>query len=104
MPTPYEIPLSPNPQRFSVDLAGVTYNLTFTWNTILNCWMIAIADSNNIPIVSSIPVVTGADLLAPYPYLNFGGKLVATTDGNFDEIPTFENLGLQSHLYFVTPT
>lgn len=102
MTTAYEIPLSPDPQKFSIELGGVTYNLTLTWNTMTNSWMLAIADSNNNPMISSIPVVTGCNLLAPYGYLNFGGTLVALTDGDVDAVPTFENLGLQGHLYYVT--
>lgn len=104
MTTSYEIPFSPNPQKFSIDLGGVTYNLTLTWNTVSNCWMLAIADNNNTLVVSSIPVVTGANLLSPFAYLNFGGALIALTDGDLDTPPTFKNLGLQGHVYYVTPT
>jgi hypothetical protein len=80
--TPYEIPLSPNPQTFAVALAGKTYQLTFSWNTVLLCWLLDIATEDRTPIVSGIPVVTGLDLLTQYAYLGIGGSLVVQTDGS----------------------
>jgi hypothetical protein len=48
--------------------------------------------------------VTGTDLFEPFAYLNFGGKLVAQTDHDSGAIPTYENLGNTSHVYFVVTT
>ncbi len=79
--TAYEIPLSPKPQTFAIQLAGVNYQLTLTWNDALICWVLDVADANNVPIVLGIPVITGLDLLAQYRYLGFGGSLVVQTDG-----------------------
>jgi hypothetical protein len=53
--------------------------------------------------LSGVPIITGADLLAQYAYMNFGGQLRAQTDGNLTAVPTYENLGNAGHLYFVTP-
>lgn len=101
----YEIPLSPTPQRFSITLTGVEYNLTVKWNAAPDAgWAVDIADAFGAAIVSGVPLVTGADLLAQYAYLNFGGQLVVQTDHDTDAVPTFENLGETSHLFFlVTP-
>ncbi len=44
---------------------------------------------------------TGSDLLAPYAYLNFGGKLVAQTTNDTNAVPTMANLGSSGNLYFV---
>jgi hypothetical protein len=98
----YIIPLTPAPQNFGIVLAGVTYNLTVKWNTVAQCWVMDIADQNSVKILSGVPIITGADLLEQYAYFNFGGKLIAQTDGDLQAVPTFENLGVQGKLYFVT--
>ncbi len=98
----YEIPLSPTPQRFSITLAGVEYILTVKWNAAQDAgWTVDIADAFGAAILSGVPLVTGADLLAQYAYLNFGGQLVVQTDHDTDAVPTFDNLGETSHLFFV---
>ncbi len=102
MTTPYEIPLSPMPQQLSIALAGVTYNLNVYWCDPAQCWMLDIADSTETPILTGIPIVTGADLLEPYAYLNFGGQLQVQTDQDTFAVPTYDNLGVNGHLYFVT--
>ena len=102
----FEIPLTPStPQTFEVTLAGQTYNMTLRWN---NCslsagWILDIADESSNPIVSGIPLVTGADLLAQYPDKNFGGSLYVRSTPPLppDAPPTFDNLGQDSHLYFL---
>lgn len=98
----YEIPLDANPQTFSINLGGTVYSLVVRWNRIAQAWQLDIADANNVPILNSIPLVTGADLLAQFAHLNFGGTLTVSTDGNASAIPTFDNLGTTSHLYFTT--
>jgi hypothetical protein len=103
----FEIPLVPSPQRFAVQLGGTGYSLTFQFrNAGLpeagGTWVVDIGDSLGNPLVCGIPLVTGADLLAQYAYLNFGGALVVTSDGDPDAVPTFDNLGITSHLYWVS--
>lgn len=98
---PYEIPLTSVSQKFAIQLAGATYNLTVSWNTApTGGWVLDIADSNDEPLVAGIPLVTGADLLAQYEYLNFGGQLLVQTDYDAFAVPQYGNLGTQSHLYF----
>lgn len=97
-----EIPLNPNAQKLSIELAGVTYNLFVRWNTFAGVWVLDISDSSNIMILAGIPIVANTDLLEQYGYLNFGGKLVAWSDGDPDLPPTYENLGTIGHLYFLT--
>jgi hypothetical protein len=103
MTTPFEIPLSPQPQLLRISLNGVEYQLTFKWNTYANCWVIDVADSLGNPKLSGIYMVTGADLLEQFAYLEVGGMLLAQTDHAVDEVPTFANLGDNGHLFFVTP-
>jgi hypothetical protein len=99
----FEIPLVSRPQKFGVSLAGVFYNMTVRWNEPGGCWMLDIADVNDVLVVGGIPLVNGVDLLDQYGYLNFGGQLIVVTDFDASAPPTSSNLGSQSHLYFVTP-
>lgn len=107
MGKPFLIPLQVGtPQTFSVQLGGVTYQLTFLYRNDpggQGGWTLDIADAANNPIVQGIPLVTGADLLAQYRHLGFTGKLIVQTTSNPDAVPTFANLGNDGRLYWVTP-
>lgn len=101
----FEIQLTPNAQKFLITLASVQYRLTLIYRTATEGgWFLDISDSSDTPILHGIPLVTGADLLEPYPDLNFGGSLYVTTDGDPIAVPTFDNLGTASHLYFAVTT
>jgi hypothetical protein len=99
-PTILEIPLIAAAQTFTITLVGVTYTFTLHWCAPASCWILDIGDLNNVPIVGGIPVITGADLLEPYGYLNIGGQLIASTDFDPGAVPTFDNLGSTGHLFF----
>lgn len=88
--TPYEIPLSSEPQTFAIALAEKTYQLTFTWNPSTASWVLDIADEQRLPIISGIPVITGLDLLAQYGYLGLGGSIVVQTDGSGSLVPQID--------------
>lgn len=101
-PQVYEIPLSPTPQTFGIALAGVSYRMTVFWSDAEGGgWVMNIADVNGVPIVNGIAMVTGANLLAGHEYLGFTGTLAVQTDHDTDALPTFDNLGVTSHLFYV---
>jgi hypothetical protein len=125
MPVYYEIPTSPTPQTFSIQLGGVTYTMTLTYHeaymglpnaTIgidtdsltytdtndVGGWILDISDANSNPIACGLPLITGIDLLYQLKYLGISGSLVATVDGDPDGVLTFNGMGTTSHLYFVT--
>lgn len=99
---PYEIPLSAETQKFSIQLGSASYVLRFYWCKYSSCWMLDISDANEVPMLLGIPVVTGIDLLSQYAYLEFGGSLIVQTDHNPDQVPDFAGLGTSGHIYFVT--
>lgn len=99
----YEIPLSPEAQKFTIDLAGETYQINLYWCGAANAWVMDLADTLGTPIISGIPLVANTDLFAQYPYLNLGGQLIAQTDNAPNSPPTYNNLGSAGRLYFVTP-
>lgn len=99
----FEVPLKARSQRMSIDLNGVTYRLTVKWNDPNQSWIMDLADQNDVPIVSGIPLITGADLLSQLEYLGFGGSFIASVDTDDVAVPNYQNLGTTGHLYFLTP-
>lgn len=101
--TAFEIPLSPSSQVFNITLAGLAYRLTVKWNNDpdVGGWYMDIQDSSSNLLIGGVPLITGANLIEQYDYLGIGGKLYVQTDHNTDAVPTYENLGINSHLYFV---
>lgn len=103
MPNFFTIPLAPTPQRFGITLGGVDYRLTTQYRNAPEAgWTLDIADNSDQPIVQGIPLVTGANLLEQYPHLGFGGRLFVQTLDDPDLPPTFNNLGTESFVFWVT--
>lgn len=99
----FEIPLTPNAQKFFITLFGVTYQMQLVWRSAdEGGWFLDIADGSGNALVNGVPLVTGANLLAQYTDKGFNGKLFVTTDGDPTATPTFANLGVASHVYFET--
>lgn len=100
--TVYKIPLTPKPQNFDITLGQTLYAVTMRWNTFANCWVLDFADDTGVGILSGVPMITGADLLEQYGYLDFGGSLYAQNDANPQQVPSYTDLGADSNVYFVT--
>src|SRR4051812_47471575 len=100
----FKLPVTNAPQLFEIALNGIEYILTCRYNSAPEGgWLLDIADAvTNLPIASNIPFVTGVDMLDGLEYLGIGGQLYAFTDGNQLAVPTLENLGVESFLYFQT--
>jgi hypothetical protein len=97
----YEIPLIPAPQELQTSLNGLGYRLSITWNWIMQCWMLDIYDANLNPLLLGYAMVTGSDLLEQFAYLGFTGAFVVQSGPTTLAQPTFTNLGVQSHLFYV---
>lgn len=98
------VPLTNVPQVFQIVLAGVTYLMTSKWNDADEAgWVLDIADENDTPLACNIPLITGADCLEGLEYLGIQGELyVQSSAGDPAAIPTLNNLGVESNLYFAT--
>ncbi|EIV2971416.1 hypothetical protein ACLF30_002515 [Cronobacter sakazakii] len=94
----YEIPLTPDNQRFSIDLNGSTYQLRLIWRD--SAWIMDIKDSAGQRLLSGLPLLPGEDLLAQHSHLAFGFALHVISDD--DTPPGKETLGVTSHLYLLT--
>lgn len=95
-----EIPLSPENQKFSISLAGASFQMSITWRA--EFWCLDLMDGSEAMIIAGIPLITGYDLLAQYGYLNLGFSLYIVCDIEGQENPTQFDLGVASHLYAVT--
>lgn len=109
MSTILEIPLEIGvPQSFTVTLAGKRYLAKLQYrDDPMGGWVLDLYDAGtNAAILTGIPLVTGVDLLEQYAYLRFNGGLWVQTSHNQeinpDTVPTFENLGREGLLYWVT--
>ena len=76
-------------------------NAEITGDLETTCWMLDISDAANAPLIQGIPLVTGVDLLQQYPYVGIAGQLVCQTTGDPYAVPTYDNLGIDSKLYFI---
>lgn len=103
MTSAFEIPLTASPQSFALALGGTQYQITLKWNVAAQAWMLDFADASGNPLLCGVPLVTGADLLAQYPDMSFGGSLFALSDNDPTAPPGFDDLGDTAHLYWVTP-
>lgn len=104
MATTFIIPVINIPQTFDISLNGVNYILTCKWNAAVDAgWEIDIQDAiTQDYLAAGVPLITGADCLVGLEYLGIGGQMIIFTDGDDFAVPTLENLGIESNLYFVT--
>lgn len=93
----YRVPLTDLQQEFELSAGQEVFIFRITWNAELSNWVFDLyaADENKTPLVLQMPVVTGVDLLAQYKFLGFDGGLFVVG------IPTIDNLGTDSNLYYV---
>ncbi|RQZ76387.1 hypothetical protein DF052_00060 [Burkholderia glumae] len=102
MATIYEIPLSSDGQVFKISLGGTSYQLTVQWRSVISMWLLDIADASGNAMLSGIPLVTGVDLLEQFGYMGLGGALRVQGADDPDNLPTYDDLGTSSALYWVT--
>jgi len=96
--TYYEIPLSAQSQILKTSINGVTYGLRVLWRG--TNYFIDLLDSRGNALITAMPMVTGVDLLEPYSYMKLGFEMYVTSDLiNGHQQPTYEDLGITSHLY-----
>jgi hypothetical protein len=99
-----EIPLTPEPQIFSIQFGQKSYRLRFAYaNVVDGGWFLDVFDDDNNPLVCGIPLITGLDLLAPYYYLEIPAMLILVNKTKPFQVPAFEELGTVARLYAVVP-
>jgi hypothetical protein len=101
MATVYELSLQPADQIFFLSLGDFRYRCQLVWcDAVEGGWILDFFNEEGAELVCGIPLVTGADLLEQYRYLNIGGggHLYCTTYGDPDAPPTRDNLNSASRL------
>ena len=82
---------------------AATKKIRLVWNSIMSCWVLDLLEEDGTPFLTGIAVVTGCNLVEQFKYLGLEGRLIAQTLNETDAVPTYENLGTNGLLYFVTP-
>jgi hypothetical protein len=98
----FEIPLTPEAQKFHVVIAGTDFTMWLNWNTSSALWVLDIGDTDEVPILQGVPLVTGGDLLAGFEYLGIPGPLIAQGSMHPDDPPGYADLGITSHVFWIT--
>ena len=94
----YVIPLTPEPQRFSIVLAGRELLLAVRWmDAPEGGWLLDMADAEGVPFVSGIPLsLLPHQIMETSAYLGLGGALLLSGD----EPPSPDTLGRGVDLLF----
>jgi len=95
-----EIPLTPDNQQFDISINNINYQMRILWRE--NSWFLDLNDGNGAAIITGIPLITGADLLAQYVYLQLGFGLWVLSDTTLNDAPGEYDLGYSAHLCLVT--
>lgn len=98
----FRIPVANVPQRFGIDLNGRSFIFVCKYNPEMPNWVLDVLDGDTEEsLIACLPLVTGTNLLAQHEYIGVDGAFVVYTDGDGFSIPTLDNLGVESNLYFV---
>lgn len=98
----FKLPLNNSPQRFAIELSGIQLIMETKWNGESPAWEINIFDGlTQEPLITSMPLVSGADLLEQFEHKGIPGRLIVLTEGDELAPPTLDNLGVESELYYL---
>lgn len=100
----FQIPLTNTPQVFTIRITGQDYLMTVRWNDAPDAgWQMSLTNADtNVDLVVGIPLIVGADLLAGLEYLGLEGSFFVYTSGDQFAVPTLDDLGDTSNVYFLT--
>jgi hypothetical protein len=95
----YLIPLDNAPnQTWQVTVfingVSVTFGVNLNFNEVAGLWEMSIFDASGTLLLSSLPLVTGLNLLAQFGYLNIGSIWIVDRGGvGSTDYPNASNLG-----------
>lgn len=95
----YIVPLTTSPnQSFTstipINGGKIKFNFFLKYNTEQKCWEMDLYDKNKKPLVVSVPLVCGLNILEQYDYLEIGSAYILKTDPNtMADRPNEYNLG-----------
>ena len=87
--------------NYIVQLDGVQFQLTFTYNDRMSKWFLAIADASGNPLVAEVPVQVNYPMFDRYKVAGLpAGTLFAFDTANTNTDPTRYELGDRVRLYY----
>jgi len=99
----FNIPFVNTNQIFRITLNGQNLIVTCVWNQELPTWVVSIQNANNQAyIVTGVALVTGVNLFMQFYYTGLSGDLVVYTNGNPGALPTFDSLGNETSVFYIT--
>jgi hypothetical protein len=99
----FKIPFVNNNQKFNITLSGKNLLVTCVWNQEMPAWVVSVQDAASLDfLISGVALVTGVNLFSQFYYTGITGALVVYTKGSPDEIPTFNSLGNESQVFYIT--
>lgn len=96
----FSIPALPTPQSFGISLGGIDLNMNLAFKGAAG-WVMDVANDIGDTLLSGVPLVTGGNLLEQFEHLGIPGGLWVQTKNAPDAVPTFDNLGVESFLFYV---
>jgi hypothetical protein len=96
----FSIPALPTPQSFGISLGGIDLNMGLSFKGAAG-WVMDVANNVGDTLLSGVPLVTGGNLLEQFEHLGIPGGLWVQTKNAPDAVPTFDNLGVESFLFYV---
>lgn len=104
MATVQEFPLRPEAQKMTIQLGTSTYSVRFGWaDSPEGGWFIDIGDVNGNALINGLPLTAGENILQQFDYLGIGGEIRVATDVDELREPTYDNLGSNGKVFFITP-
>jgi hypothetical protein len=92
----YEIPLNYGNQKFNIKLGTTQFKLQLIYRA--ERWYLDFFDTAENPLIASLPVVVGDNLLSQHQHIIKGSLYVLNT--NEDERQLFSDLGKNIKLYW----
>ena len=92
----YEIPLNYGNQKFNIKLGTTQYKLQLIYRA--ERWYLDFFDTAENPLIASLPIVVGDNLLSQHQHIIKGSLYVLNT--NEDEGQSFSDLGKNIKLYW----
>ena len=90
---------------FTLVLSGVTYTFTFRYNLRMARWLMALGDAVDAPLVMSIPLLIGRNLLGRFNADDLlPGFFFVTDDTGAESQPTRNSFGTTHSLWYEDPT
>lgn len=90
---------------FQINLSGVQYTLAFRFNVRMNRWILDVGDSQNVAILSSLPILIERDLTERFKGLPKVpvGTFSASDDARQKAEATRYSFGTDHTLWYLDP-